>query len=318
MRGPLETVQDRLFSVARAPADKEAVVSSSAQLAEHHRLQLLQVARNLERCGRHAERFLALQLDQLQQAISDFEQEKAAWQRQRQRETADLKARRCELDELQRQLRDARFTPRDETPRHVLLPEVIASGSSPLRLLLAVGKCSSLQIGLLTFEIAKFNRDLGGDGVRFEVVDCREPRRLLFRRGKRRGTDTMAALDIFSTCPVYALHDTAVADQDENDDLNVWLLFKSRLLESSLVNPDVEQVYRRSRSVMGRHAVREMLQEAAARGDASSSYSAGIFARSPRNLPGSVDFVSQQLQRLERCTAALAKERGLKVHVSLV
>ncbi|MEZ6060401.1 MAG: hypothetical protein R3C19_08575 [Planctomycetaceae bacterium] len=297
-------------------------MASCESLPEPHRLQLLELARNLDDCGRRTERFLTQQLQQLQQAIDEFEAEQSAWRRQQAREAEVLKALWDELSGVSgqtpaalRRLSENRTEIRRQ-PVHVP-DEVVAAGGSPLSLLLIPAKCSSLQIGLLLFEVSKYNRELGGAGLRFEVTDCREPRQHLIGRRQPSNETAIIALDVFSRQPLYVADDRGCMNAIGDDSLDRWFVFKAQLLQSAIMSPDLPLVFKRSRSAGRDHTAREMVLDATRRADMAESDDSNRTPRGACRSTGTSEAARQQLSRLEQCVATLANGRGMKLHISL-
>ena len=121
-------------------------INPEVNIRPSHKTQpeLLELARHLDRFGRHAEQFLTQQFKQLERAIDEFEREKAAWRRQVRRET-DLLARQSESE---RRLREEPSPGKTQSTvsgeqRDKMNAKLVAarnSGESPIRLLFSLAK----------------------------------------------------------------------------------------------------------------------------------------------------------------------------------
>ena len=296
----------------------------ATQPSEHQ--QMLFLARRLDTIGRGTEQFLCQQLDQLERAISEFESEKAAWRRQLQRESHELATQRDEVQQLLETnisgspgaVEVARVSARMK--RNAAEADARKSAAAPLRLLLQPGNATTMQVGLLMFEISKLNRDLGGCGLRFEVEDVRLPRkRLLARMTRSDGSGEILELTAFPTLPLSGRGTHVALDVDVTDRLEDWITFKSRLLQSSLVNKDLVQIFSKCKSVDHHGKSGSVVKEAAWRAECNDSGhnhesdypNAALWANS------SIDAIQQQMARLENCYDRLSIDTGLVVHIEI-
>ncbi len=288
---------------------------------------MLLLARRLDTIGRGSEQFLCQQLDQLERAISEFESEKAAWRRQLQRESHELARQRDEVQQLLEAntssgspgaVDAARMSARMK--RNIAEADARKSAAAPLRLLLRPGTATTMQVGLLMFEISKLNRDLGGCGLRFEVDDVRLPRkRLLARMTRSDGDGEILELTAFPTLPLSGRGTHVALDVDVTDRLEDWITFKSRLLQSSLVNKDLVQIFSKCKSVDHHGKSGSVVKEAARRAEGNDSGhnheadypNVALWANS------SIDAIQQQMARLENYYDRLSIDTGLVVHIEI-
>lgn len=292
----------------------EQVVSSSELQ------QMLTLARELERHGRRAERFITTQLQQLELAVADLDRERAAWLRQKERETQVLEDMRLEIGQLKKKQKGK--TDRSPAVVAVSKPAVplrgsaaeTSLGSAPLRVLLQLGSASNTQVGLLLFEISKLNREIGGQGVRFEIKDCRlhQADSALGRIGliKRPAEAVVLELEGFS----YA----RLIDAEEAQ--AIWAGFKSYIVKSSLVRQELDDVFRKGTPTARDHSARHSVSDAAHRAFEANtkcyddSRSLGPILRAA----GTTDAVHQQLHRIEQLMAVLENDHYTAIHTSLV
>lgn len=296
----------------------------ATQQSQHQKMLLL--ARGLDTMGRRTEQFLCEQLDQLKLAIDEFESEKAAWRRQFQRESHELAQQRDEIQQLRAANSSGSSGASDAAPGSARMlretAEVNArkSGAGPLRFLIQPGRASTMQVGLLMFEISKLNRDLGGRGLRFEIEDVRKPRKRLFAKESRSDCDgEILELTAFPTLPLSGRGTHVALDVDISDRLEDWITFKSRLLQSSLVNSDLGQTFNHRKSVKHIGQSGSVVREAARRAESNGSGnnhesdypSAALWAST------SVNAIQQQVARLENCYERLSLDCGLLIHVEI-
>lgn len=296
----------------------------ATQPSQHQ--QMLLLARRLDTIGRGTEQFLCQQLDQLERAINEFESEKAAWRRQLQRESHELARQRDEVQQLLEANTSgspgavdvARVSARMK--RSIAEADARKSAAAPLRLLLQPGNATTMQVGLLMSEISKLNRDLGGCGLRFEVDDVRLPRkRLLARMTRSDGDGEILELTAFPTLPLSGRSTHVSLDVDVTDRLEDWITFKSRLLQSSLVNKDLVQIFSHYKSVNHHGKSSSGVKNLARRvecndsgHDHESDYpTVALWANS------SIDVIQQQMARLENCYERLSLDSGLFVHIEI-
>lgn len=296
----------------------------ATQQSQHQKMLLL--ARRLDTMGRRAEQFLCEQLDQLKLAIDEFESEKAAWRRQFQRESHELAQQREEIQQLRSVNLSGGRSAIEASPGSARTQREMAevnarkSGADPLRFLIQPGKASTMQVGLLMFEISKLNRDLGGRGLRFEIEDVRTPRKRLFARmSGSDGDGEILELTAFPSLPLSGRGAHVALDVDNTDQLEDWITFKSRLLQSSLVNSDLGQVFSNCKSVKHIGKSGSVVREAAKRAENNGS---GNIPES--NYPSaamwagtSVNAIQQQVARLENCYERLSIDCGLFIHVEI-
>jgi len=288
--------------------------------------QLLLLARRLDTIGQRTEQFLCQQLDQLERAIDEFEGEKAAWRRQLRRESHELARQRDEVQQLLETSISGSAGTVDGTrvsariKRNAAEAESRQSGAAPLRLLLQPGTATTMQVGLLMFEISKLNRDLGGRGLRFEVDDVRIPKKkLLARMTRSEGDGEILELTAFPILPLAGRGAHVALDIDLTDRIEDWITFKSRLLQSSLVNTDLADVFRNCSSVKHHGRSGSVVKEAARCVESNTTQhayqseypSAALWANS------SVEAIQQQMARLENCYARLSLDSGLIVHIEI-
>jgi len=287
-------------------------MTEEVESPSNERARVLELARQLNRIGRSTERFLSMQLQQLELAIADFEHERAAWRRQQQRESAQLEELRNQL--LQQQ-QDSVSRSNEQSPVTTDRPasekrlssrvrqEVAATGGGPLRVLLQPGSASRMQIGLVMFEASKLNREIGGEGVRFEVKDCRT----YSGSGE---TSTILEFEVFS-------HARLIGSPRE---LQIWETYKSGLVMSSLLHPALESDFKKGTAAPRDSSVRSLGTDAASRAFEANARS---FAEDRVHGPafqatGGMDAVRQQLGRLESLVDLLKRDHGLLVNVSLL
>lgn len=294
---------------------------STVNLSGDTRQQLLEHARNLDRFGRRAEDFLCRKFQQLEREIDEFEREKAAWRRQLRRESSQLVRQREELEQRDSERSLNKSVIRSASDRLQRTAEAAAakaraSGRCAIRLLLGPHEATSMQVGLLMFEMSKLNRDMGGRGLRFQVAEVRMPRRRLFWRHRTVATTgRILEITVSSMLPLMPRGSHVSLDVDATDRIEHWIAFKTRLLQSCLVKSDLLAEFNRGKRVGDNDScsiIREATRHVAAASSQSSDYSsASQFANTP------IDSVQQQLDRLESCYESIKKDSGLLVHIEL-
>jgi hypothetical protein len=285
----------------------------------------LMFARRLDTIGRQTEQFLCDQLGQLERAIDEFESEKAAWRRQYCRESQELARQREEIQRLMEsnasglQTNSGTGLPVARTKEAAAEKDARKSGTDPLRFLIQAGNATSMQVGLLLFEISKLNRDMGGRGLRFEIDDIRAPRKgLLSRLTRTEGGSQILELTVFPTVPLSARGVHVSLDVEETDHLEDWITFKSQLLKSSLVNTDLAEVFRSSKSIKNqktRNTVKEAVNSAESKRTAQGQQN--DFSGTTRWATSAIDAIRQQAARLENCYEQLSLDCGLLMHIGI-
>ncbi len=297
---------------------------AATQQSQHQKMLLF--ARRLDTMGRRTEQFLCEQLDQLKLAIDEFESEKAAWRRQFQRESNELRQQRDEIQQIQPANSSGSSGANDAARGSAQMLREMAevnarkSGAEPLRFLVQPGKASTMQVGLLMFEISKLNRDLGGRGLRFEIEDVRSPRKRLFARiSGSDGDGEILELTAFPSLPLSGRGAHVALDVDNTDQLEDWITFKSRLLQSSLVNSDLGQVFSNCKSVKHIEKSGSVVREAARRAESNGSgnIQEPNYPSSAMWAGTSVNAIQQQVARLENCYERLSIDCGLFIHVEI-
>jgi hypothetical protein len=286
------------------------------------RRQLLEFARHLDRFGRDTEDFLSRQLEQLERAIDEFERDKAAWRRQLRRESSQLADQREQLERMKSTTGKRSRKSRDGATTQRGTAEVTArkSGEAPMRILVQPRRASPMQVGVLLFELSKLNRDMGGQGIRFEIAEVRAPKKRLLGPKVETGTGTdIMELSGFPTLPLKARGSHVVLDADLTDRVEEWILFKTRLLQSALAEGELAVSFRRCRVIERRADTRTFIREATqhhgqtnSRENEPDPYSgAAVFANTQ------IDVVRQQVLRLESCYERLNKDSGLLAQIEL-
>lgn len=304
-------------------AEREFDVDTTQQ-SQH--INMLLLARRLDSIGRRTEQFLNEQLDQLILAIDEFESEKAAWRRQFHRESHELAQRRDEVQQLLAENSSGAPGAIDATRGSARVQRVMAevnarkSGADPLRFLIQPGKASTIQVGLLMFEISKLNRDLGGRGLRFEIDDVRKPRKRLFARMTQSDCDgEILELTAFPRLPLSGRGAHVALDVDITDRLEDWITFKSSLLQSSLVKRELGQTFSNCKSVKHIEKSGRVVREAARRAESNGSWNnqASDYPSAAFRAGTSVNAIQQQVARLENCYEHLSIDCGLFIHVEI-
>lgn len=287
------------------------------------RQRLLELARHLDRLGRNTEEFLCRQLEQLEREIDEFEREKAAWRRQLHRESNQLAGQRKELERLS--VSGLKGPVGDLSSKSGLKQEAADLAArrtvdAPLRLLIQPRKASSMQVSAVLFEISKLNRDLGGQGVRFEVAEVRQPKKkLLSRKNDVDATGEIFELHGFSALPLKARGNHVTLDVDITERVENWIAFKSRLLQSALANGDLAAVYHKSKVVERETETRSFLRDAT-RGQERVAFkeSESIrYATGALMAASASDCIRQQVLRLESCCERLCQDAGLQAMIEV-
>lgn len=295
----------------------------AADMSIATRQELLDLARNLDRLGRNTQELLCRQLDQLAREIDEFEREKAAWRRQLRRECSQIAEQRKELERL------CAITQGDSnaplTSRHGMRQQAADSAArqscdAPLRLLLNPGKATPGQVGALLFEISKLNRDLGGQGVRFEIAEVRQPKkRLLARKSKPEADEAIFELHGFSTLPLKARGNHVTLDVDLTERVEVWIAFKSQLLQSALTESDLATTFRQFSPVEQGTETRVFVREATRSPTKPQlmEQEAGRDATGALIAASVINSVRQQVLRMESCCERLAQDTGLAAQIEM-
>lgn len=286
------------------------------------RKRLLELARLLDAFGRQADQFLSQQLDELEQALAEFEREKAAWRRQMDRESSQLARQWEELRQLNGGEGTAQVAADSGQERSRRQADQLAreSREAPLRLLLQPNQSSALQVGLIVFELSKLNREMGGRGLRFELDQVKRPARGLFsRKGGDRENGEILELSVFSEQPLHARGQHVVMEVDITDRVENWIAFKSRLLQSRLVNADLQSAFEKARATTDQASAREILRDASRRVDEvdRNKRDDSCYSGSFMFVNTALDTVQQQIGRLEGCCERLTKDTGLRLHIAV-
>ena len=290
------------------------------------RRELLDYARSLDYLGRRFERFVSMQLQQLEVAIDDFQRERAAWQRQRDRELERIREQKPQDLPKAEELSVAAVAGSSAVFDSIIFPdengnltpskEISGSASAPLKLYMQPGTASALQIGLILFEISKVNRELGGGGVRFEVGVPRVPKKPAFGGGIAIDEPgAILCLEAFSCLPLLTY------DGRPTRQLQRWDYFKSQVLMSSMIDQKLGKLYEKGHDVPREHEVRELALEATRRADLANCKVDSVderFVRRFRPAQKEKSPTHQQLERVEQVVHYLKKDCGLLLHLSLV
>ena len=296
------------------------IAHADAAEINQQRRDLLEYARSLDYLGKRFERFISIQLQQLEVAIDDFQRERAAWQRQRERELEKIREEgvddrdgRVETIASTTSLVDSvGFILDDNSDEQGEIP---GSASAPLKMYLLPGTASSLQIGLVLFEMSKYNRELGGGGVRFEVGTPRVARKPVFGEIAVDEPNAILCMEAFSCTPLLTYDGRATRH------LQRWDHFKSEILMSSLVDQKLWKQYDKGYDVPRDHYVREMAMEATRRAEVANSKVDTVDDRLVRRFAPSKkesSATNQQLRRVEQVIGFLQKDCSLRLHLSLV
>jgi len=287
---------------------------------ESRSLHVLDLARKLDRFGRRAEDFLCEQFAKLERETEEFEREKAAWRRQLKRESSQLERLRNELDQRQAEAAKAGEVPSQdaqaEQSQREAAEAALATGPAPFRLLLRPHDATSTQVGLFMFELSKLNREMGGRGLRFEIAEVRLPAKRRFRRAET-ATATAKVLELtgHSALPLAPRGTHVALDVDITDRIHDWIAFKTRLMQSGLIDPDVVAAFY-SGSRVGDIDLCATIREASRRADDVGAQASGYSSIS-RFANTALDSIQQQLDRLKSCYESLNKSCGMQVHIDL-
>lgn len=277
----------------------------SAELLRYQ-AELLDNARNLDHYGKRFERFMSMQLQKLEIAIDQFEREKDAWRRQRDRELSELNSKRSTVPAA-----PSHPLPASISKETKVRGQEASKSTAPLLLLVQPGEVSAMQLGLLLFEISKMNREFGGGGVRFEVSSVKLPKRI----GMRGEVSPIIGIEAFSFVPLLSY------DGSPTRELDSWEIFKSKLLMSSLLDAGLLKNFKKASVAPRDHESVAMANESTLRAEHantkcesnSDSRYEGFFAYKSDQHPK-----QQQLQRVEDVFRYLHHEYGLRMHLSLV
>lgn len=268
--------------------------------------ELLDNARSLDHFGKRFERYMSMQLQKLEVAIDRFEREKEAWNRQRERELEELTSKRPTVANQASEDRQAHTKPIAKVPQ-----TNSSNSSAPLLLLIQPGEVSSMQLGLLLFEISKMNREFGGGGVRFEVSSVKLPKKM----SKRSDAKPIIGIEAFSFVPLLSY------DGSPAREMVSWENFKSKLLMSSLLDANLLKSFKKCVAAPRDHDSVVMANESTLRAEhattkceaTSINQYEGFFSKKKDQHPK-----QQQLQRVEDIFRYLNKEYKLRMHLSLV
>ncbi len=275
------------------------------------RQELLDLTRQLDHMGKRIERFMSMQLQQLEIAIDDFNREREAWRRHRDREGKGLEGRSRTTHEVIADPFLEKTGSSSRTGKQSYVPTNDAT--APLRMMIRPGKASAMQIGLLLFEISKFNRELKGGGVRFDMSGTRISRKNAKKTPAN--NDSILSFEAFSYVPLLAY------DGTPTQQLKSWDQFKSEVLLSSLIDQKLQKEFKKSVETKRDHESRELALEATRRAENANSKcditqersTSGFFTSKKNKYPA-----NQQLQRVEDVARYLNKECGLRIHLALV
>lgn len=280
---------------------------------QQQRQSLLEAARKLDRMGKQFERFMALQLQKLEITIDEFEREKEAWRRQRDRELDQLEYSNApqgrrdhhvrssnQIDQYKSEIADKRELPRSSE-----------HSTGPLLILIDPGSASAMQLGLLLFEISKLSREYGGGGARFEVNAVRIAR----SSRKRKTSGPIIAMEAFSYLPLLS-YDGSVTRQ-----LEAWEAFKSKLILSTLTDKDLPKEFKKGVLAPRDHESTELATESTRRAENANTKCDnidnhvlnGLYLKKQSERP-----TQQQLQRIEEVYSYLSKEYGVRLSLSLI
>lgn len=270
--------------------------------------ELLETARRLNQMGKQFERFMSIQLQQLEMAIDGFQREREAWHRQRDRELNELEQRKSlKSNDSGNENSSPEMNRKERSLENI---EANGDATAPLRMIIAPGSATAMQIGLLLFEISKFNHELGGSGIRFDVS-----RTCLTTSGRKSQRSAMIGLEAFSFAPLLS-YDGAPTYQ-----LQLWNRFKSDILMSSLADAKLQKEFAKTVDAPRDHELRSMAFEATRRAEnanarcdaVSEVHNLRFYSQAKIQNP-----TRQQIQRVEEVVSFLKRECGLRIHVSLV
>lgn len=283
--------------------DSETVIMSQQEL--------LDLTRQLDHMGKRFERFMSMQLQQLEIAFDDFDREREAWRRHREREGNEIEGRSRIAPEVisDHFLEEVGVSSRKDEKSYVPSNDATA----PLRMLIRPGKATAMQIGLLLFEISKFNRELRGGGVRIDVSGTRISRKSAKKASAN--NESILSFEAFSYVPLLAY------DGTPTQQLKSWDQFKSEILLSSLIDQKLQKEFKKFVETKRDHPSRELAFEATRRAENANSKcditqersTRGFFSSKKNKYPA-----NQQLQRVEDVVRFLKKECDLRIHLALV
>ncbi|MCA9036148.1 MAG: hypothetical protein KDA91_13520 [Planctomycetaceae bacterium] len=300
-----------------------ATYEASSVTSSSTRQQLLELAHSLDRIGKQAEQFLAGQLDQLAKEIEEFEHEKAAWRRQYRRESTELSTQRDEIERL-RKLAGSSPMPEDSVARkRASIEETVRkSGIAPLRLLVVPSQATSQQLGVFLCELTRFNKDLGGRGLRFELSGAYRPRkRLLGRATDPEMASTLLEFHVFPAVPLKARGAHVQLEDDNTDRVEEWISWKIRVLQAGVTKEDLDREMRRMQPHDRNRQIQEYAREAARRPESElcsleETFTAAGMSSGSFVLPDShTDFVRKQILRLQGVAERLFDDFNMRIQI---
>lgn len=261
---------------------------------------LLDVARSLDQFGRRFERFAALQLEQLQIAIDQFERDKAEFERQRDREIQQIENHRKSLaghaaaPAVQTGAVAQPIAADPDVSRLRELRRKAVTGrttsANPLRVIVGLGSASEMEVARLALEFSNLCRAFGGQGMRFEINDCRVD-----------ASDYgLVELHAFSVVPL--------GGEQNGSALANWETFKSAVVLMSVLEPSLEMTFKATEPVDRSHPLRKLVSIAVRRADDVEQ----------RGMLASDKSAANQLKRLESLIESLASEFNASVAASLI
>ncbi len=282
-----------------------------------YRQELLEVARRLDQTGKRVERFMSMQLQQLEIAIDDFNREREAWRRQRDREAEELKVHKGTATVLQESAHEGSSAIQE----HIGAPSLKknanldenGSATSPLCLRIHPNKATAMQVGLLLFEISKLNREFGGGGVRYEVIEVRTSK--VTPDVAHPTSNVYIAIEAFSLAPLVAY------DGTPSSQVQAWQRFKSEVVMSSLTDKTLDKDFKKTVKIARDHDVAAFAFEATRRAENANNKCDSTQKDLPRGFKPRKPVKgtsSQQLKRVEEIVRYLKNECELKMHVSLL
>ncbi|QDT33368.1 hypothetical protein [Thalassoglobus polymorphus] len=280
-----------------------------------YRQELLEVARRLDQTGKRFERYISMQLQQLEIAIDDFDRERDAWRRQRDREAENSNGHQPEVQQGQL----APYEVSTGIQEYIGVPslkknldlEANGSASAPLCMLFRPNQATAMQVGLLLFEISKLNREFGGGGVRFEVNHVR----------LSKGKQDPAHPNVFFAVEAFSLTPLVAYDGTPSRQLQAWQRFKSELVMSSLTDKTLEKDFNKAVKVPRDHDAAIIAFEATRRAENANNKCESSQKELPRGFKPrkTVKGTSeQQLKRVGDIVRYLKNECDLRMHLSLI
>ncbi|MCA9079089.1 MAG: hypothetical protein KDA58_00960 [Planctomycetaceae bacterium] len=264
--------------------------------------QLLTLARRLDRFGGKLERFLSVQLQQLELAISNFERERSAWEEQRDAELAKL---------MQASGGHRSNGPTGDGPGAGNVPAepAIASqpgpaATAPLKIVVQPGAANEEWLAAWMLEISKLNWAFGGEGVRFEVAGCR------VAKSAMDPGDELLELEVFSRVPLIQRVNMGETLRQVSDRIDDWMRFKSSLMMTSLVDNSLAGMHRHANAVSDHDGL--VMLRAAAYQEEQANARMRTREKEERVQP------REQLLRVEATTKVLIDECETRIHVSLL